>query len=130
MKLKNAKKALSVALAALMLALAMPFAMLTVAAEGEGSVKPTISSVTLSGWMNDGTLSQAFILGNNYDTEDIIDGDIVSCIETKAYTEGKTLQDCLKTSYFDENGKYGYLNHTHKNGTSVIRRAVFIYLCI
>ena len=67
----------------------------------------SIVGVTISGWLNDGSLNRSAVFENYSNGNRAIDGDITTDLYTHAYNSS-TKRDWKKTSYFDSNGKYGY----------------------
>ncbi len=117
MKTRNLKKALSLFLAVLMIALAIPFTFMTASAEEATSQKVEINKVSAFGKYADG-YNVAF--RGSYPAENAFDGDLVNGVKPKdggGYFESDAQIEAkgggYKYCYLDENGK---MQHGANNG--------------
>jgi len=84
--------------------------------------KAQIESVSVEGWLQDTEYSKEYGCKGEYNAGDgetggseefAFDGDLNTFAITDNYKSNVSLDDCLKTSYFDETGKYGYTKNTN-----------------
>ena len=103
MKTRTMKKALSLILAVLMIALAIPFTLLPAAAEGEN---PTIVGATIGGCFPSNDKNRGMAFQSSNPGSNIYDGKIGTDAESEAYT---SKANALKNAYFDADGKFAYI---------------------
>ena len=101
MKTRTMKKALSLILAVLMIALAIPFTLLPISAEGEA---PEIVNATIKGYFPENDRGRVIAFENARGAR-IYDGDVTSDVYSEAYNKKA---NAIKNSYFDADGKLGY----------------------
>ena len=101
MKKRTMKKALSLFLAVLMIALAIPFTMLSASAE----VEPSIVGATIKGYFPETDKNRVMAFQSSNPGTNIYDGKIGTDAESEAYN---SKENAIKNSYFDANGKFGY----------------------
>ena len=110
MKTRTMKKALSLILAVLMIALAIPFTLLPAAAEGEN---PTIVGATIGGCFPSNDKNRVMAFQSKNPGSNIYDGNIKTDAESEAYTNKA---NALKNAYFDADGKFAYIKNEAVEG--------------
>ena len=97
------KRVLSLAIAAWLVVMMIPFALLMVAAE-EGE-SPSIVGATLKGSFPENDKNRVMTFQTSNPGTNIYDGKIDTDAQSEAYKEKA---NAIKNSYFDADGKYGY----------------------